>query len=116
MSNEEKFAAAVEIAEGLKAPKTFDARAAITGATYPTDSIDVYSDAELAHQLNLAANDAAKARYLAETIKAIVRRQRAQDRRADSPRMPPATPTPTPRPRSWKPRWPIWWPSSRSRS
>lgn len=70
MSNEEKFAAAVEIAEGLKSPKTFDARAAVTDATYPTDSIDVYSDAALAHQLNLAANDAAKARYLAETIKA----------------------------------------------
>jgi hypothetical protein len=61
---------AVEIAEGLKSETTFNARAAVTGATYPQDSIDVYSDAKLAHELNLAANEAAKARYLAESIKA----------------------------------------------
>lgn len=62
--------AAVEIAEELKSEKTFDARKAVTGATYPTDSIDVYSDAQLAHELNVLANDAAKARYLADSIKA----------------------------------------------
>lgn len=61
--------AAVEIAEGLKSEKTFDARKAVTGATYPVDSIEVYSDAQLAHELNLAANEAAKARYLAESIR-----------------------------------------------
>lgn len=60
---------AVEIAEGLKSEKTFDARKAITGATYAKDHIDVYSDAELAHELNIAANDAAKARFLAESIR-----------------------------------------------
>lgn len=60
---------AVEIAEGLKSEKTFDARKAITGATYAKDSIDVYSDAELAHELNVAANDAAKARFLADSIR-----------------------------------------------
>jgi hypothetical protein len=54
----------------MQSEKTFDARKAITGATYPTDSIDVYSDAELAHELNIVANDAAKARFLADTIKA----------------------------------------------
>lgn len=69
--------AAAEIAEGLKSEKSFDARQAVTGATYPTDSIDVYSDARLAHELNLAANDAAKARYLAESIKnAFIKEQK----------------------------------------
>ena len=62
--------AAVEIAEGLKSEKTFDARKAVTGATYPTDFIDVYSDAQLAHELNILANEAAKARYLADSIAA----------------------------------------------
>ena len=62
--------AAVEIAEELKSEKTFDARKAVTGATYPQDFIDVYSDAELAHELNVAANEAAKARYLADSIQA----------------------------------------------
>lgn len=62
--------AAVEKVEELKSEKTFNARKAVTGATYPQDSIDVYSDAKLAHELNIAANDAAKARYLAESIKA----------------------------------------------
>jgi hypothetical protein len=66
----ETLEAAAEIAEGLKSETTFNARAAVTGATYPQDSIDVYSDAKLAHELNLAANEAAKARYLAESIKA----------------------------------------------
>lgn len=60
---------AVEIAEELKSEKTFDARKAVTGATYPQDSIDVYSDAELAHELNIAAQEAAAARFLADTIK-----------------------------------------------
>lgn len=60
---------AKEIAEGLKSEKTFDARKAITGATYPQDSIEVYSDAALAHELNIAANEAAKARFLAQTIR-----------------------------------------------
>lgn len=69
MSIEEQYDNAAAIAEELKAPTTFNARAAITGATYPTDHIDVYSDAALAHELNLTANEAAKARYLAEAIK-----------------------------------------------
>lgn len=69
MSIEEQYEQAATIATELKAPAAFNARAAITGATYPTDHIDVYSDASLAHKLNLTANDAAKARYLAETIK-----------------------------------------------
>jgi hypothetical protein len=60
--------AAVEIAEELKSEKTFDARKAVTGATYPQGKIDVYSDAELAHELNVLAQDAAAARFLAETI------------------------------------------------
>lgn len=69
MSTDVEAAKVIEIAEGLKSEKTFDARAAVTGATYPEDHIDVYSDARLAHELNVAANDAAKARFLAETIK-----------------------------------------------
>jgi hypothetical protein len=62
--------AAEAIAEELKSEKTFDARKAVTGATYPTDFTDVYSDAELAHDLNVLANEAAKARYLADSIAA----------------------------------------------
>jgi len=58
-----------EISEELKSPATFDARAAVTDATYPEDSVDVFSDAYAAHQANLAANDAAKARFVAENIK-----------------------------------------------
>lgn len=57
-----------KIAEELKSEKTFDARKAITGATYPEDSIEVYADAGLAHKLNIAANEAAKTRHYADTI------------------------------------------------
>ena len=61
--------AAAEIAEELKSEKTFDARRAVTGATYAQDSIDVYADAKLAHELNIAVHDAAQARFLADSIK-----------------------------------------------
>jgi hypothetical protein len=61
--------AAVEIAEELKSEKAFNARQAVTGATYPQDKIDVYSDAKLAHELNIAVHDAAQARFLADAIK-----------------------------------------------
>lgn len=57
------------MAEELKSEKTFDARAAVTGATYPQDSIDVYADAKLAHELNVATHEAVKARHFAESIK-----------------------------------------------
>ena len=69
MSIEDDYTKAEARVEELKAPATFNARAAVNGATYPKDSIDVYSDAELAHEVNIAANEAAKARFLAETIK-----------------------------------------------
>ncbi|WP_346924989.1 hypothetical protein [uncultured Arthrobacter sp.] len=69
MSIEDQYKEAAEIAEELKAPTTFDAKAAITGTTYPVDSIDIYSDAQLAHELNIVANEAAKARHLADSIK-----------------------------------------------
>lgn len=61
--------AAELIAEELKSEKTFNARDAVTGATYPEDSIDVYSDAKLGHAVNIAAHDAAAARFLADSIK-----------------------------------------------
>jgi hypothetical protein len=77
--------AAAAIAETLKDEKTFDARSAVTDATYPADHIDVYSNAAVAHELNLVANDAAKARYLAETIKAnFIKRQRDEDAEGQS--------------------------------
>jgi hypothetical protein len=77
--------AAKEIAEELKSEKTFDARKAITGATYPTDFIDVYSDAALAHELNVTANEAAKARYLADSIKAgWIKQKQAEDAKSKS--------------------------------
>lgn len=56
--------------EELKSPKTFNARAALNQTTYPTDSVEVYADAEVAHRINLLANDAGKARHLADTIHA----------------------------------------------
>lgn len=56
--------------EDLKSPKTFNARKAVTGATYPVDKVDVYADAEAAHAINILANDAAKARHLADSIHA----------------------------------------------
>ena len=69
MSIEDDYTKAEARVEELKAPATFDARSAVNGATYPKDSIDVYSDAELAHEVNIAAHEAAKARFLADTIK-----------------------------------------------
>lgn len=69
MSIEDDYTKAEARVEELKAPETFDARAAANGATYAKDSIDVYSDAELAHEVNIAAHEAAQARFLADTIK-----------------------------------------------
>jgi hypothetical protein len=69
LSIEDQYEDAAKRAEELKAPTTFDARGAVKKTTYPTDSIDIYSDAQLAHELNVKANDAAKARYLATSIK-----------------------------------------------
>lgn len=68
-SIEEHVKDAADRAEALKLPTTFSARDAAKKTTYPVDKIEVYSDAALAHELNLAANEAAKARFLAETIK-----------------------------------------------
>lgn len=84
-SIEEQYEAAAARAEELKAASTFDAKAAVTGATYPTDSIDVYSNAELAHRLNVVANDAAKARYLAESIKNAFVPETVEDSLEDAP-------------------------------
>jgi len=53
--------------EDLKNPKTFNARAAVNSATYPTDSIDVFSDAAVAHAVNVAGHEAALARNAAST-------------------------------------------------
>lgn len=47
-------------AEELKAPETFDARKALTGATYPTEEITVFRDAALMHQANKLAEEVAK--------------------------------------------------------
>ena len=75
--------AAAEIAEGLKSEKSFDARRAVTGATYPQDKIDVYSDAKLAHELNIAVHDAAQARFLADSIKERFAKQKREEAAAD---------------------------------
>ena len=69
MTIEEDYKAAEDRAEAMKAPATFNAREAVKGATYAKDSIDLYSDGELAHAINVAAHDAAQARFLAESIK-----------------------------------------------
>jgi hypothetical protein len=54
--------------EDLTSPKTFNARKAINGTTYPVDKVEVYADAEAAHAINILAADAAKARHLADTL------------------------------------------------
>lgn len=54
--------------EEMKSPKTFNARAAVKKTTYPVDKVDVYADAEAAHEVNILANDAVKARYGAQLI------------------------------------------------
>lgn len=69
----ETVAPITTLVDELKSEKTFDARKAITGATYPVDSIDVFSDAQLAHELNVVANEAAKARHLADSLSAFAR-------------------------------------------
>lgn len=82
MSIEEDYAKAEARAEELKAPATFNAREAVKDATYAVDSIDLFSDGEKAHRINIAAHDAAKARFVAENIKeAFVRRQLAEEPR-----------------------------------
>lgn len=52
--------------EELKDKGTFNARAAVNNATYPVDQIDVYSDARVAHAVNVAAHEAALARGAAQ--------------------------------------------------
>lgn len=80
MSIEEDYKEAEDRAEAMKAPATFNAREAVKGATYARDSIDLYSDGERAHDINIAAHDAAQARFLAENIKeGFVKRQHASD-------------------------------------
>lgn len=76
MSIETEYAKAEASAEQLKAPAAFNARESVKGATYAKDSIDVYSDGEVAHEVNIAAHEAAQARFLAETIKeAFIKKQ-----------------------------------------
>lgn len=54
--------------EEAKSPKTFNARKAVNQTTYPVDKVEVYADAEAAHAINILANDAAKARHLADNL------------------------------------------------
>lgn len=54
--------------EEAKSPKTFNARKAVNQTTYPVDKVEVYADAEAAHNINILAADAAKARHLADTL------------------------------------------------
>ena len=68
--NEQLIEDSKAIAEELKSPKTFNAKAAVNETTYPTDSVEVYADAKTAHRINILANDAAKLRYNADLIKA----------------------------------------------
>jgi hypothetical protein len=61
--------AAKLLAEAAQSEKTFDARAAVNETTYPTDKVEVFTDAATAHDLNVKAHEAAKARVGVESIK-----------------------------------------------
>lgn len=70
--------------EELKDKGTFNARAAVNSATYPVDSIEVYSDAELAHRLNVAAHEAALARGVAQNAYAAAVKKVAENGTVES--------------------------------
>lgn len=54
--------------EELKAPETFDVRAALSGQTYPTQKVKVFVNAALAHEMNVLAEDAARLRWEADKL------------------------------------------------
>lgn len=54
--------------EELKAPETFDVRAALSGQTYPTDKVKVYVKAAVMHEANVLSDEVAKLRYEAERL------------------------------------------------
>lgn len=70
--------------EELKSPSTFNARAAVNNATYPTDSIDVYSDAAVAHAVNVAGHEAGLARHAAQTAFAAAVKRAAENASVES--------------------------------
>lgn len=54
--------------EELKAPGTFDVRAALSGQTYPTQKVKVFVNAALAHEMNVLSEEAAKLRWEAANL------------------------------------------------
>jgi hypothetical protein len=52
----------------LKAPGTFDVRAALSGQTYPTQKVKVFVNAAVAHEMNVLAEDAARLRWEAGNL------------------------------------------------
>jgi hypothetical protein len=70
--------------ENLKSPATFNAREAVNNATYPTDSIGVYSDAAVAHRVNVAAHEAALARNVAQNAFAAAVQRAAENASVES--------------------------------
>jgi hypothetical protein len=80
----EQYAEAQERAKALQEKGTFNARAAVNNATYPADQIDVYSDARVAHEVNVAAHEAALARGVAQNAFAELVRQAAENGTVES--------------------------------
>jgi hypothetical protein len=58
--------AAAAAAEELKSPATFDVQQALSGQTYPTDTVKIYVNAALAHTMNLEAEEAARLAWESE--------------------------------------------------
>lgn len=61
----------------LKSPEKFDARKALTGASYPTEEVKVYVDAALMHEANKLSDEAAKLQEEAASLKAQADRMEA---------------------------------------
>lgn len=65
--------------EELKSPEKFDARAAITGATYATDDFVIFRDAALMHEANKLADEAGKLDNEATTAEKLAKSKSAEE-------------------------------------
>ena len=70
---------AAAVAEELKSPGTFDVQKALTGQTYAADKVKIYVNAALAHNMNVAADEAAKLALEAKTLEIAAKTMLAED-------------------------------------
>lgn len=72
-----------EVAEEMLSPGTFNAMDAVKGVSYPTDSVRVYTQGALAHQMNELMHEAEQIRLEAKGYSAQVLQQVAGDPKMD---------------------------------